>query len=76
MLLQAYAIGGSSSQQLAAQQEVWNQLQSPDEAIIPICLVHETPSEDAAAEKDYHKFGSADINLQVSPLCGLHLPSA
>ena len=73
-LLQAYAIGSSSSQQVAAQQEVWDQLHSPDEAVIPICLVHESAPADAAAEKDYHKFGSGDVNLQVTLFvaCSFH----
>jgi len=65
-LLQAYAVGSNSSQHLAAQQEVQSQLQSPEGAAIPICLVCDrSPEGTLAAEKDYHQLGFGEINLQV-----------
>ena len=65
---QAYNVGVNSSQTLAARQEVANQLQSPDEAVIPICLVCEKAGDDDAAEKDYNQFGSGEVSLQVAVL--------
>ena len=68
MQIQAYGVGFDSSQRLAARQELTNQLQCPDEAVIPVCLVCEKPGDDAA-EKDYDQFGSGEVSLQVTMLC-------
>ena len=63
-------MGQGSAEQSAAREEVLHQLQSPDDAVIPVCLIHESPSQDAAAdERQYHNFGSGEINLQVSLAC-------
>lgn len=71
MQLQAYGVGLNSSQTLAARQELANQLQSPDDAVIPICLVCEKAGDDPAAEKDYNQFGSGEVSLQVE-CCPTH----
>ena len=58
-------MGPDSSQSLAARQELQSQLQSPEEAIVPVCLVCDRVSEDSAASEDYHQFGFGEISLQV-----------
>ena len=63
--LQAYAVGPDSSQCRAARQELQTQLQSPEGATVPVCLVCERVSEDSAPSEDYHQFGFGDISLQV-----------
>ena len=66
-LLQAYAVGSDSSQHLAARHEVLSQLQSPEGAVVPVCLVCDRASDTAVtSDRDYHQFGFGEINLQVS----------
>ena len=61
-LAQAYAVGTASHEQVEACQDVRSQLQSPDGAVVPFCLV-----SDKSSHGDYNQIAMCEINLQVCP---------
>ena len=60
-LMQAYAVGASSAEQVEACQDIRDQLHSPEGALIPFCLV-----SDKSPSGDYQQLGLCEVNLQVT----------